>query len=177
MPSRHGRFGVQGWPPFFDFGNGAIRNYYALGLPVQLINDIFLSHLHVDHYADLPYLLPFSAFQGRYKPLRVHGPSGRTPELGTKAMIKGMKEMLRWHLEAFDVIPIGDGYEGSDQDGHDARALYEVLEKEVFPAYANRERWARMMQASIRMAEERFTSDRMVREYFDRLYPDEPVTS
>lgn len=96
---------------FFDFGNGATRNYFALGLPIQLVNDIFLSHLHVDHYADLPYLLPFSAFQGRYKPLRVHGPSGRTPELGTRAMIKGMKEMLRWHLEAFDVVPIGEGYE------------------------------------------------------------------
>jgi hypothetical protein len=27
-----------------------------------------------------------------------------------------------------------------------------------------------MMQASITMAEEKFSSDRMVREYFDRLY-------
>jgi hypothetical protein len=33
------------------------------------------------------------------------------PELGTKAMIAGMKQMLRWHLEAFDCCPIGDGYE------------------------------------------------------------------
>jgi ribonuclease Z len=41
----------------------------------------------------------------------VHGPSGRTPKLGTKAMIAGMKDMLAWHLEAFDLFPIGDGYE------------------------------------------------------------------
>ncbi len=44
-------------------------------------------------------------------PLRVTGPSGRTPELGTKGMVAGMKQMLKWHLEAFDACPIGDGYE------------------------------------------------------------------
>jgi hypothetical protein len=26
-------------------------------------------------------------------------------------MVNGMKQMLKWHLEAFDVFPIGDGYE------------------------------------------------------------------
>jgi hypothetical protein len=26
-------------------------------------------------------------------------------------MVDGMKQMLKWHLEAFDVFPIGDGYE------------------------------------------------------------------
>jgi ribonuclease BN (tRNA processing enzyme) len=76
------------------------------------INDILLTHLHVDQYHDLSYLLPFSAWGGRWKqPLPVTDPSGRTPELGTKAMVAGMKQMLKWHLEAFDACPIGDGYE------------------------------------------------------------------
>jgi ribonuclease Z len=97
---------------FFDFGPGCVKNILAMGVPVPAINDIFLSHLHVDHYHDLSYLLPFSAWAGRWKqPLRVTGPSGRTPELGTKGMIAGMKQMLKWHLEAFDSCPIGDGYE------------------------------------------------------------------
>jgi ribonuclease BN (tRNA processing enzyme) len=96
---------------FFDFGPGCMRNICAMQVPVQLVNDIFLSHLHVDHYHDIAYLLPFSAWAGRWKPLRVHGPSGATPELGTKAMIAGMKQMMRWHLENFDACPIGDGYE------------------------------------------------------------------
>ena len=26
-------------------------------------------------------------------------------------MVNGMQQMLKWHLEAFDVFPIGDGYE------------------------------------------------------------------
>jgi ribonuclease Z len=96
---------------FFDFGSGCVRNIIALQVPPALINDIFLTHLHVDHYADIPYMLPFTASQGRFKPLRVTGPTGRTPEPGTKAMVKAMREMLRWNLESFDAFPIGDGYE------------------------------------------------------------------
>ena len=97
---------------FFDFGPGCVKNILAMGVPVASINDIFITHLHVDHYHDLSYLLPFSAWSGRWRmPLRVTGPSGRTPELGTKGMVAGMKQMLKWHLEAFDACPIGDGYE------------------------------------------------------------------
>ncbi len=65
---------------------------------------------------------------------------------------------------------IGDGGEGSDQDQDDLRALYDTLEGEVLPAFADPPRWTRMMRASIRMAVERFSSDRMVKEYFARLY-------
>ena len=96
---------------FFDLGNGSIKNILAMQVPPALINDIFFTHLHVDHYADLPYMLPFTASNARFKPLRVYGPSGRTKELGTQAMIDNMKQMMKWHLEAFDTIPIGDGYE------------------------------------------------------------------
>lgn len=96
---------------FFDFGPGCLRNIVSMCKAAQLVQDIFLSHLRVDHYHDLSYLLPFSAYSGRYLPLRVHGPSGRTPELGSQAMFGGMKQMMRWHLEAFEHFPIGDGYE------------------------------------------------------------------
>ena len=96
---------------FFDFGPGCLRNIIAMQIPQQEVQDIFITHLHVDHYHDIAYLLPFSAWSGRYVPLRVHGPSGRTSELGVQGMVDGMKQMLRWHLEAFDQFPIGDGYE------------------------------------------------------------------
>jgi starch phosphorylase len=65
---------------------------------------------------------------------------------------------------------IGDGSEGPDQDHADLRALYDTLEDEVLPAFADPARWTRMMRASIRMGAERFSSDRMVTEYFARLY-------
>jgi starch phosphorylase len=66
---------------------------------------------------------------------------------------------------------IGDTTSGMpEQDARDAVALYDVLERDVIPAYADRARWVGMMQASIAMAQERFSSDRMCREYFERLY-------
>jgi len=96
---------------FFDLGNGSVGNAIALQVPAALINDIFISHLHADHFADLPYMYPFRAFSGGFEPLRVYGPSGRTAELGTAAMVENMRKMNRWHEENFDAIPVGDGFQ------------------------------------------------------------------
>jgi starch phosphorylase len=63
---------------------------------------------------------------------------------------------------------IGDAHPADQQS--DVDALFRTLEDEVFPTFADRARWVAMMQASIATVEERFSSDRMVREYFDRLY-------
>jgi glycogen phosphorylase len=66
---------------------------------------------------------------------------------------------------------IGDGsVDLPDQDHRDMESLLTVLEHEVLPAFADRARWIGMMQQSIAMSERMFSSDRMVREYFDRLY-------
>ena len=96
---------------FFDFGSGCMRNIVGNQIPIPEINDIFLTHLHVDHYADLPYVYAFGPSVMRWKPLRVYGPSGRTPELGTKAMMDAMKKMSAWHIQSFTSLPVGDGYE------------------------------------------------------------------
>jgi len=100
---------------------------------------------------------------------------------GTSGMKAGMNGALNlsvldgWWPEACEHgvngWAIGDGKAaGADQDDADADALYATLEREVIPAYAERSRWLTMMQASIRVCAERFSSDRMVREYFERLY-------
>ena len=65
---------------------------------------------------------------------------------------------------------IGDETVGPDQDTRDLEALYATLERDVLPAWADAGRWAGMMRASIHMGVERFSSDRMVKEYFARLY-------
>lgn len=96
---------------FFDLGPGCLRNIVALQIPLQMVNDIFITHLHVDHYAELPYIFAFAPWMGRWKPLRVYGPSGRTPQDGIKYMIEGMKMMTRWHTDSFNCLPMGDGYE------------------------------------------------------------------
>ena len=104
----------------FDLGPGCLRNIVGLQVPLQTVNDIFITHLHIDHYGELPYIYGFSAWMGRWKPLRVHGPSGHTPQDGTKAMIEGMKAMTHWHTDSFNQFPVGDGYDNGvcyDKDG------------------------------------------------------------
>lgn len=59
-------------------------------------------------------------------------------------------------------------------DRRDAEALYRELEDEIIPAYYERgTRWHDMMLASIALSD-RFSSDRMVRDYFRRLYVSDP---
>ena len=100
---------------------------------------------------------------------------------GTSGMKAGMNGVLNlsvldgwWPEASQDGVngwAIGDGAAATkDQDDADAEALYTRLEKDVLPAHADRARWIAMMQASIRLCAERFSSDRMVREYFERLY-------
>jgi starch phosphorylase len=63
---------------------------------------------------------------------------------------------------------VGDG--ASRGDDADLAQLYELLEGDVLSAWADRARWANMMVASVRMASTHFSSERMVLEYFERLY-------
>jgi starch phosphorylase len=62
------------------------------------------------------------------------------------------------------------GKDAESDQAQDLESLYTTLEHEILPTFADRARWVAMMQASIAMAEEGFSSDRMVREYFERLY-------
>ena len=58
------------------------------------------------------------------------------------------------------------------EDERDLRALYRTLFEEVIPTYYNdRPKWVEMMRASIDMAHYQFSSHRMIREYYDILYP------
>jgi sulfide:quinone oxidoreductase len=80
------------------------------------------------------------------------------------------------HEADFLVVALGAAYDLAATPGlaEDGNEFYSVAGarrvREVLPAFADPERWTTMMRASIRMAVERFSSDRMVREYFARLY-------
>jgi ribonuclease Z len=96
----------------FDLGEGSIANYIAARVAINQIKHVFITHLHVDHFGSLPYLWMFGTWNGGWhQPLTVHGPSGRTPEYGTKTMVEGMKMMLNWHRDAFSVFPVGQGHD------------------------------------------------------------------
>ncbi|MFI4933575.1 MAG: guanitoxin biosynthesis MBL fold metallo-hydrolase GntH [Caulobacterales bacterium] len=96
----------------FDFGDGAVSNYLAAGVPLNRLNDIFLTHLHWDHFGSIPYAYTFGAWGGRWhEPMRITGPSGDRPELGTRYAMDEMKKMLTWHRDSFDLFPIGQGWD------------------------------------------------------------------
>jgi ribonuclease Z len=95
----------------FDMGPGSIANYLSAGIPFNQINDIFITHLHWDHVASVPYAYMFGGWAGRWhESFRVHGPSGRTQKHGIAYMMDRMDEMLTWHKDSFDIFPIGEGW-------------------------------------------------------------------
>lgn len=53
---------------------------------------VFLTHLHSDHHADLATLYAGAMF-GRHEPWEVWGPSGDSPKLGTAAAIAGLRQV------------------------------------------------------------------------------------
>jgi len=105
----------------FDMGEGAVANYLGAGVAINQLNDIFLSHLHVDHFGSLPWVYAFGAWAGRWhEPFRITGPSGRTEKDGVAYMVEGMKQMMHWHREAFSVFPTGWEIEVNEFDFRDA---------------------------------------------------------
>jgi starch phosphorylase len=60
-------------------------------------------------------------------------------------------------------------------DEQDLASLHEVLEREVLPTWMDPPRWTSMMQASIAMGVRKFSAERMVLEYFEKLYQTKPA--
>jgi len=85
----------------FDLGTGSFTTLYALGMPLDYMTKIFLSHQHADHMGDLPTLWIYGMQNGRSKPLDIWGPGGGgMPESwGTKAAMDGILQFYNWMLE------------------------------------------------------------------------------
>mgnify|MGYP001815936144 CR=1 FL=1 len=96
---------------FFDFGPGCLRNIIGQQIALADVNNFFFTHLHGDHFCDIGYAYCFGPWLGRWWPMEITGPSGRTPKDGTKAMAEGLKQMFQWHSDAFKIFPAGDGFE------------------------------------------------------------------
>jgi starch phosphorylase len=74
---------------------------------------------------------------------------------------------------------IGDGTQVDDselQNKLDAESIYQLLEEEIIPCYYDRDEeglprcWIAMMKASIKTVAPFFNSDRMVKEYVQKVY-------
>jgi ribonuclease Z len=66
--------------------------------------------------SDLVTLYCFGPASDRKTPLHIYGPSGDSPEEGTKEFCKNLYQLTRWHRESFSFLPTGvkgrgDGYD------------------------------------------------------------------
>ena len=61
----------------FDVGTGSLTTLYALGIPLDYIDKVFLTHQHADHMGDLPAFWIYGPQNGRSEPLRCLGTGGR----------------------------------------------------------------------------------------------------
>jgi ribonuclease Z len=94
----------------FDIGSGSVSNIGSLEITFDYLDKVFVSHLHADHVGDLASLWVGGWVGGRHGALRVWGPSGQSPELGTKHFAEKLKEAYRWDdVGRLGVIPSGGG--------------------------------------------------------------------
>jgi starch phosphorylase len=104
---------------------------------------------------------------------------------GMKVLVNGglnLSELDGWWAEAFRPEvgwALGDGQEHGDDPDWDAREadqLYRLLEEEVIPTFYDRDAegipraWVARMRLSMAELTPRFSANRMLREYVDRLY-------
>ena len=91
----------------FDIGTGSMSNIAALMIPYQYLDKVFLSHLHTDHMGDIDALWAGGWTAGRPNALRVWGPSGERPEMGTKYAMEHFLKFCNWDYEtrAYKISP------------------------------------------------------------------------
>jgi starch phosphorylase len=102
-----------------------------------------------------------------------------------KVLVNGglnLSELDGWWAEAYTPQvgwALGDGEEHGDDpawDAAEAKALYDLLEKEVIPDFYEREdngvatKWVTRMRNSMSLLTPRFSANRAVREYTNKCY-------
>ena len=60
----------------FDVGDGVVQKAENMGLPLNQLDGIFITHWHSDHMMDLPSLISRSWLLGRTNDLDLYGPDG-----------------------------------------------------------------------------------------------------
>ena len=91
----------------FDVGGGTVGNLYSLGVHPAELDKVFITHLHLDHVGGIFPLFDAMGW-ARNTPLHVWGPSGYTPELGTAAFTRNVREAAEWHIQSKrEALPAG----------------------------------------------------------------------
>lgn len=73
-----------------DIGPGSMLRYEDSGARIEDLEVILLTHLHVDHSADLPALIKASYFTERTNDLPIYGPSGNALMPDTTTFVQSL---------------------------------------------------------------------------------------
>ena len=91
----------------FDIGSGTVGNIFSMGQHPAQLDKVFITHFHLDHIGGIFPLFDAMGW-ARNTPLRVWGPSGHTPELGTAAFTDNILKAAEWHRQSkSDLLPVG----------------------------------------------------------------------
>ncbi len=153
----------------------------------EMFNNILHKSYNIKNVAVLAgYELELSGKLKRATDVWLNTPIRPLEASGTSGMSANMNGAL--HLSIFDgwtvegTFPGINGYTveypGLDDDipweerhWKDHACIMDTIENQIIPTYYdNKMEWARMMRQAIRTAEAYFNSDRMVVEYFNRIY-------
>ena len=85
--------GSTGSTVLIDCGSNPVRQLQRLGVPLDSIDRLILTHSHPDHTAGLPLLVEQLWLAGRRKPLPIHGPED--------ALNVMERVMLSWDLSSW----------------------------------------------------------------------------
>jgi ribonuclease BN (tRNA processing enzyme) len=77
-------------PLLIDMGAGSMLRYEQSGARIEDLQAILLTHLHVDHSADLPALVKASFFSNRDTDLDLYGPTGNSLMPPTQAFVRSL---------------------------------------------------------------------------------------
>ena len=153
----------------------------------EMFNKILKESYNMKNVVVLPgYELALSARLKKGTDIWLNTPLRPFEASGTSGMSANMNGAL--HFSTFDgwtvegTFPGINGYTveypGLDDDipweerhWKDHQCVMNTLENEIIPTYyENKQEWARLMRQAIRTSEAYFNSDRMVIEYYNRLY-------
>lgn len=153
---------------------------------IELFNSlVYLSHRYPNVAVLTGYELALSKLLKQGSDIWLNNPRVPREASGTSGMTAAMNGALNlstndgWIPEFIKpgengfLIPTADytKMDSNEQDNHDAYFLLEMIEQEVLPTYyGQKDKWHRMVRQSMADVKELFGSDRLAKEYYEKLY-------